>query len=70
MSVFQVATDPGRPIKYAGCLLVVLGAFVQFYMRAGVFTDGGKRERERAAARGQERPARRPRPRPRRPSRS
>ena len=26
------------------------GAFLQFYMRAGVFTDGGKRERERALA--------------------
>ncbi len=51
ISILQVATDPGRPIKYAGCLLVVLGAFVQFYMRAGVFTDGGKKERERAAAR-------------------
>jgi len=51
MSVFQVATDPGRTTKYLGCLMVVLGAFVQFYMRAGVFTDGGKRERERAAAR-------------------
>ena len=49
-SVFQVATNPGRPIIYAGCLLVVLGTFVQFYMRAGVFTDGGKKERERAAA--------------------
>jgi cytochrome c biogenesis protein ResB len=49
-SVFQVATDPGRSIKYAGCLLVVLGAFVQFYMRAGLFSDGGKREREWAAA--------------------
>jgi hypothetical protein len=48
-SVFQVATDPGRPIKYLGCIGVVLGAFVQFYMRAGLFTDGGKRERERAA---------------------
>ena len=34
--------------------MVVLGAFVQFYMRAGVFTDGGKRERERAARPGQE----------------
>ena len=44
-SVFQVATNPGRPIIYGGCLLVVLGTFVQFYMRAGVFTDGGKRER-------------------------
>jgi ResB-like family len=48
-SVFQVATNPGRPIIYAGCSLVVLGAFLQFYMRAGIFTDGGKRERERAA---------------------
>jgi hypothetical protein len=49
-SIFQVAINPGRPIIYGGCLLVVLGAFVQFYMRAGLFTDGGKRERERAAA--------------------
>ena len=54
-SVFQVATDPGRSIKYAGCALVVLGAFVQFYMRAGLFTDGGKRERERAEARSNKR---------------
>lgn len=48
-SVLQVGTDPARPIKYLGCLVIVLGIFVQFYMRAGVFTDGGKRERERAA---------------------
>jgi hypothetical protein len=46
-SVFQVGIDPGRGIKYAGCALVVLGTFLQFYMRAGIFTDGGKRERER-----------------------
>ena len=31
-------------------MLVVLGTFLQFYMRAGIFTDGGKKERERAAA--------------------
>ena len=49
-SVFQVGIDPGRPIKYVGCALIVLGAFMQFYMRAGLFTDGGKRERARAAA--------------------
>jgi hypothetical protein len=49
-SIFQVAINPGRPIIYSGCLMVVLGAFVQFYMRAGIFTDGGKRQRERAAA--------------------
>src|SRR6185312_5638917 len=45
LSILQVATDPGRSIKYLGCVLVVIGAFVQFYMRAGLFTDGGKRER-------------------------
>ncbi len=50
-SVFQVATNPGRPIIYTGCLLIVLGVFAQFYMRAGVFTDGGKKERDGAAAR-------------------
>jgi hypothetical protein len=49
-SVFQVAMNPGRPIIYIGCMLVVAGTFLQFYMRAGIFTDGGKRERERAAA--------------------
>ena len=53
-SVFQVATNPGRPIIYGGCLLVVLGAFLQFYMRAGIFTDGGKRERERRHRRQEE----------------
>jgi len=50
VSVFQVAKNPARGIIYAGCVIVVLGAFVQFYMRAGIFTDGGKRERERNAA--------------------
>jgi cytochrome c biogenesis protein ResB len=55
-SVFQVATNPGRPIIYSGCILVVLGAFMQFYMRAGIFTDGGKRERERAQAKVKAKP--------------
>ncbi len=50
-SVFQVGSDAGRGIKMLGCILIVAGAFVQFYMRAGLFTDGGKRERARAAAR-------------------
>src|SRR5262249_32971132 len=50
-SVLQVGYDPGRPVKYFGCALVVFGAFVQFYMRAGIFTDGGKKERARSAAR-------------------
>ncbi len=52
-SVFQVGFDPGRPIKYAGCIILVLGIFAQFYMRAGVFSDGGKRARERAARKNQ-----------------
>ena len=49
-SVFQVGSDAGRGIKMLGCILIVAGAFAQFYMRAGIFTDGGKRERARAAA--------------------
>jgi hypothetical protein len=54
-SIFQVATNPARPVIYLGCVLVVLGAFTQFYMRAGIFTDGGKLERERAAAKARKR---------------
>jgi hypothetical protein len=36
-SVFQVGYDPGRQVKYAGSLLVVLGTFMQFYMRSGIY---------------------------------
>lgn len=50
-SIFQVGLDAGRPLKYGGSALIVLGVFLQFYMRAGVFTDGGKREDHRAAER-------------------
>ena len=50
-SFFQVHYDPAWQVIYVGCLLVVVGTFLQFYMRAGVFTDGGKREREKADAR-------------------
>ena len=49
VSVFQVAKNPARYMIYWGCIVVVLGAFVQFYMRAGIFTDGGKLQRHRAA---------------------
>jgi hypothetical protein len=49
-SIFQVGYDPGRWLKYGGGFLVLLGTFVQFYMRAGIFTDGGQRQRARAAA--------------------
>lgn len=51
MSVFQARYDPAWQVIYLGCLLVVSGTFVQFYMRAGVFTDGGKKERARDEAR-------------------
>lgn len=47
-SVLQVGLNPGRRVMYLGCALVVFGAFAQFYMRAGLFSDGGKREREKA----------------------
>jgi hypothetical protein len=49
VSVFQVAKNPARELIYVGCIIVCLGAFVQFYMRAGIFTDGGKREQHQAA---------------------
>ena len=49
MSIFAVRYDVAWPVVYVGCLLVILGTFLQFYMRAGIFTDGGKRERERVA---------------------
>lgn len=47
-TVLSIRYDPAWPIIYGGCVLVVIGTFVQFYMRSGVFTDGGKRERARA----------------------
>ena len=49
MSIFAVRYDVAWPVIYVGCLLIVLGAFFQFYMRAGIFTDGGKREQRLAA---------------------
>ncbi len=51
ISILSVRYDPAWPVVYGGCLLVVFGTFLQFYMRAGVFTDGGKKERERLEAR-------------------
>jgi hypothetical protein len=49
-SVLQVGSNPGRTTIYSGCLLIILGAFLQFYMRAGIFTDRHKRERAAAGA--------------------
>jgi ResB-like family len=55
ISVFQVAKNPAREMIYAGCIIVVLGAFVQFYMRAGIFTDGGKAQQHKAAEKARKR---------------
>lgn len=48
MSIFQVRYDPVWGITYLGCLLVVLGTFVQFYMRAGLFSNSAKRARDKS----------------------
>lgn len=47
-SVFQVRYDPPWcwGVVYSGCFLVVLGTFLQFYMKAGVFSQAA---RERVA---------------------
>ena len=47
-TILSIRYDPAWPVIYGGIGMVLLGTFVQFYMRAGVFTDGGKKERERA----------------------
>jgi hypothetical protein len=36
-SVFSVAYDPGRPLKYAGSLMICGGIAIMFYMRAYFF---------------------------------
>lgn len=33
VSIFTVAYDPGRPLKYAGCLMICVGTFMMFYLR-------------------------------------
>jgi ResB-like family protein len=37
VSVLNVAHDPGRPLKYAGSLMICLGIAIMFYMRAYFF---------------------------------
>ena len=41
-SVLTVNRDPGRAIKYLGCLIVVLGIAIMFYMRAYFFKRSEK----------------------------
>jgi hypothetical protein len=49
MSILTVNYDPGRGIKYIGCLLVVAGIATMFYMRAYFFKPKA-REAERPEA--------------------
>ena len=43
-SIFTVAYDPGRQLKYAGCLMIVAGIAVMYYMKAYFFRRRGPRE--------------------------
>ena len=42
MTILTVNYDPGRGVKYAGCLLVIAGIFTMFYMRAYFFKPAPK----------------------------
>ena len=41
-SVLSAAYDPGRPLKYAGSLMICLGIAIMFYMRAYFFKPAAK----------------------------
>ena len=50
-SVFSVAYDPGRPLKYAGSLMICSGIAIMFYMRAYFFKrESGDKATPSAAA--------------------
>ncbi|MGA2031619.1 MAG: hypothetical protein ABSG68_05145 [Thermoguttaceae bacterium] len=40
ISYLTVNSDPGRGLKYAGCLLVVIGIFVNYFLRRGIDKTG------------------------------
>jgi len=42
-SIFRVNYDPGRWVKYLGSLLVCVGIFIMFYMRAYFFKPASKK---------------------------
>ncbi len=48
MSVLTVNYDPGRGVKYAGCLLIVAGIVTMFYMRAYFFKPQARSSDRRA----------------------
>jgi hypothetical protein len=47
-SVFSVAYDPGRLLKYAGSLMICLGIAIMFYMRAYFFKKPRRQSAPRA----------------------
>ena len=54
-SIFQVATNPGRPIIYAGCVLVVAGASSSFTCGRGSLPTAARRSASAAMAKKQAR---------------
>ena len=61
-SVLTVNYDPGRGVKYAGCLLVIGGIATMFYMRAYFFKPAGKAKAQATAgaAKAISKPSRQP----------
>jgi hypothetical protein len=41
-STFSVSSDPGRQLKYAGCLMILAGIAVMYYMKAYFFRRAGR----------------------------
>ncbi len=51
MSTLTVNYDPGRAVKYSGCLLITVGIATMFYMRAYFFKPAARKTETAAAAR-------------------
>ncbi|HLA83237.1 MAG TPA: hypothetical protein VJL29_00465 [Thermoguttaceae bacterium] len=47
-SILAVAYDPGRELKYTGCLMIMAGIMVMYYMKAYFFRPRGKTQTENA----------------------
>ncbi|OHB68518.1 MAG: hypothetical protein A2V70_02780 [Planctomycetes bacterium RBG_13_63_9] len=45
LSWLTVNYDPGRGVKYAGCLLIVIGITIMFYMKAYFFRPRGAKKK-------------------------
>jgi hypothetical protein len=56
ISIFQVARDPGTPVKYTGSILLVCGIAIMFFGKG--YSQENRRKRQRAALRAQRQAAR------------